>query len=93
MRVSGEDGPVLMHATRAHLAEIGGPCITEVPENAGRFVLRKEDVAAWILKTAQQLEAPQNASQTSVGCRFAQSSFIAPYSAEQQRTKDLRPST
>ena len=45
---SGEGGPVLMHATRAHLAEIGGPRITEVPENAGRFVLRKDDVAAWI---------------------------------------------
>ena len=45
---SGEGGPVLLHATRAHLAEIGGPRITEVPENAGRFVLRKDDVAAWI---------------------------------------------
>ena len=49
---SGEGGPVLVHATRAHLAEIGGPHITEVPENTGCFVLRKDDVAAWILTAA-----------------------------------------
>jgi pentatricopeptide repeat protein len=52
---SGEGGPVLVHATRAHLVEIGGPYITEVPENAGRFVLRKEDVAEWIQQQAQEL--------------------------------------
>jgi hypothetical protein len=45
---SGEGGPVLVHATRAHLADIGGPRITEVPENTGRFLLRKEDLAAWV---------------------------------------------
>jgi hypothetical protein len=49
---SGEGGPVLTQATRAHLAEIGGPRITEVPENTGRFVLRKDDVAAWIISAA-----------------------------------------
>ena len=56
---SGEGGPVLVHATRAHLVEIDGPHITEVPENAGCFVLRKEDVAEWI-QQAQELRKPRH---------------------------------
>ena len=47
---SGDDGPVLKHATRAHLAEIGGPKITEDPKNDGRFMLLREDVDAWRIK-------------------------------------------
>ena len=45
---SGDDGPVLKHATRAHLAEIGGPKITEVPSNDGCFMLLRADVESWL---------------------------------------------
>ena len=44
---SGAEGPVLGHAARAFLSESGGPRVTEVPGNAGRFVLRGEDLEAW----------------------------------------------
>ena len=48
---SGDDGPVLKHATRAHLAAIGGPKVTEVPENDGCFKLLRADVEAWLRRS------------------------------------------
>ena len=45
---SGDGGPILKDATRAHLVAVGGPKITEVPKNDGRFMLMRADVEAWL---------------------------------------------
>jgi DNA-nicking Smr family endonuclease len=53
---SGEDGPVLAHSTRAFLVATNGPTITEVPNNAGCFLLLEEDVAAWRSRTRKKFD-------------------------------------
>ena len=48
---NSEGGPVLLTEVRSLLVgRLPGPAITEVPGNAGRFVLTRESIFQWLLK-------------------------------------------
>jgi pentatricopeptide repeat protein len=45
---SGEKGAVLPQEVRSFLIENGGPALTEVPRNPGRFVLTQVSIINWL---------------------------------------------
>ena len=49
-----EGEAVLPSAMRAFLVDTRGPGVTEVPENPGRFILRREALVEWLVAGRQQ---------------------------------------
>ena len=45
--ITGKGEGVLISATRRFLLDVGGPRVTDDPENAGRFVLKRADILEW----------------------------------------------
>ena len=45
--ITGKGRGVLMSATREFLLDNGGPRVTDDPQNAGRFMLKRTDIVEW----------------------------------------------